>query len=70
MMHITLINSVVTWERRLELQEDRPHIHPSVPVVNYLAAPQAGQNESSHPYAGRPPVDFIKALSWVFALAK
>lgn len=44
MVQIHLINSVIEWERRLEIEQE-PHRRRSEPYVNNLAAPQSPLKE-------------------------
>lgn len=40
MIQSQLINSVIVWERQLEIEEEKRKNHRFEPCVNYLAAPQ------------------------------
>jgi len=46
MVQTQLINSVIEWERRLEVEGERRKNHRSEPYVNYLAAPQPCRTNS------------------------
>ena len=39
MSQIQLIHNILTWERALEIEEERRSQHRTEPYVNYLAAP-------------------------------
>jgi hypothetical protein len=49
---ISLISSMLEWERRLKFEEERRANHRSEPYVNYLAAPQSCRKERKPFFAG------------------
>lgn len=47
-----IVNQVVDWERRLEIEEERRKYHRGdEPYVNYLAAPVPCHKERKSPFA-------------------
>ena len=58
MFQTQLINAVLDWERRLEIEDEKRKNHRYEPYVNYLAEPQ------------RPPQERKSILAWVLNLAK
>jgi hypothetical protein len=62
MIQIQLINSLIEWERRLVLDEERRKYHRSDPYVNYLAAPQTCRKEEIDRKENRKAADLVKAM--------
>lgn len=63
MVQIQLINMVVEWQRKLDIEEERRENHRSDPYVNYLAAPQPRQKVRQIRAKEIISADFLKALN-------
>lgn len=63
MIQIQLISSLVGWERKLQVTEERRKHHRSESYVNYLAAPQPIYQGSNYCEESQRHADFVKALN-------